>query len=437
MGYELPKADIRRLRALARQQKELAGLPIMAERKKIWTNMNDGISGARPPMAIESWTFDRDFMPTDIYQCESAYGKRLEGNFLRHIRHHEILNDDHVCPDTFDIGWHIQENEFGIEIQTDYAKDGEGVSTGYHFRHPIEDLEEDGFDMISPATWTLDRESSLAEQKFLTEIFGETMPVVLRSHVGGAITQRLMRLMSMETFFLAMHDCPDKLQALLAMLRDNIIRKADWLEKEGLLKTNSGNQCTCGTCYNFTNLLPTHAVEAPLVKTSDTWIGMDSQETVGVSPQLFREMVYPHYEKVAERFGLVYWGCCEPVDPIWEGSISMLPNLKAVSISRWADQNVMAQALDGRKIVFSRKPNPNLLGVSEQLDEEAWRWEIRSTLDALSQVDVPFEFVVRDVYTMHGHLSKATRAVQIAYEEIDRVYGVPAERGNLAGLAAV
>lgn len=82
----------------------------------------------------------------------------------------------------------------------------------------------------------------------------------------------------------------------------------------------------------------------------------------------------------------------------------------------------MAEALSGRKIIYSRKPNPNLLGVDKILDEEAWAAEIRSTLDAVKGKNIPLEFVVRDVYSVHGNLAKPRRAVEIAQREIDRVY---------------
>lgn len=80
------------------------------------------------------------------------------------------------------------------------------------------------------------------------------------------------------------------------------------------------------------------------------------------------------------------------------------------------------RALAGKGIVYSRKPDPNLLGLSVELDENAWRKGIRRTLELTSGRNIPLEFVVRDVYTMHGNLGKARRAVQLAKEEIDRFY---------------
>jgi hypothetical protein len=423
MPYLLPPDDRTYLRGLAKRQAEIAALPAMTQRRQMWTDMNDGKPGTRPPFVLETWTFDRDFMPASIFHCQSDYGRHLEGGFLRNIRHHEILDDDHVCPDSLDLGWHVWCNEFGIEIPTTYAKDAEGVTTGYHFDCPIQDLNN-GFDMIQPSSFGVNRDSTLEEKAFLEETFGDILPVVIRSGTYGNnyLTQRLMRLMSMETFFLAMYDCPDKLHGVMTLLRDNAMRMARWAEKEGLLVLNNANQCTCGTCFNFTTLLPKSPVAAGHVKLSNMWSGMDSQETVGVSPELFHEFCFPYYRDLAALYGLVYWGCCEPADPIWETSLCKLPNLKAVSISRWAKQAYMAEALAGKGIVFSRKPDPNLLGVDVRLNEAAWAREIRETLEITAGKNIPLEFVVRDVYSMHGNLDKPRRAVEIARREIDRFF---------------
>lgn len=423
MPYTLPAEEREYLRGLARRQAEIAALPIMEERRRMWTAMNDNVPGARPPFVIETWTFDRDFMPESIYRCTSAYGKQLESGFLRNIRHHELLNDDHVCPDTLDMGWHVWCDEFGIEITADYARDAEGVTTGYHYHCPISDLR-DGFDMLKPATFGVNRESTREERQFLEDTFGDILPVVLRSgtYGNGFLTHSLMSLMGMEAYFLAMYDCPDTLHALMAYLRDNSMRFSRWAEAEGLLCLNNGNQTTCGSCYNFTTQLPKGDVTTGQVRLSDMWAGMNSQETVGVSAELFHEFCFPYYRDLAAMYGLVYWGCCEPADPIWENSLSKLPNLKAVSISRWADQRYMADVLEGTGIVFSRKPDPNLLGVDVTLNEQAWAAEIRQTLEITASRDIPLEFVIRDVYTMHGNIGKAHRAVEIARREIDKYY---------------
>ena len=153
------------------------------------------------------------------------------------------------------------------------------------------------------------------------------------------------------------------------------------------------------------------------IRQSDLWNCSNSQETVGVSPRMFHEFCFPYYRDVCEPMGLLYYGCCEPAHPFWD-DIRQLPHLKKVSISRWCDQAFMGEALRGTEVVFSRKPDPNFLSVDKTLDEDAWAGHIRETLDATRGCFV--EFIVRDVYTVHGNLNNARRAVEIARREIDR-----------------
>ena len=61
-----------------------------------------------------------------------------------------------------------------------------------------------------------------------------------------------------------------------------------------------------------------------------------------------------------------------------------------------------------------------MLGVDVVLREDAWRSHIRTTLEAARGVQL--EFIIRDVYTVHGNLGKARRAVEIAREEIEKGY---------------
>ena len=78
----------------------------------------------------------------------------------------------------------------------------------------------------------------------------------------------------------------------------------------------------------------------------------------------------------------------------------------------------MGEALQGTEIVYSRKPDPNFLSVDVRLDEDAWAAHIRETIHATHRVFT--EFIIRDVYTLHGNIENARKAVSIARQEIDR-----------------
>jgi len=421
--YQLKTSEKEYLRDLAKRQMEIAMSDDMLNKKQLWYDLNDGIKN-RPPFAIETGGFTRDFLPDNLLTCENPTARALEFSFLSHIRHNDLIGDDYIVPEYLSYGWMLDFDEYGIQIETDYAKDAEGETVAYHFHCPITDLT-DGFDMIKPSTFSLKREETYKYRDFLNETFADIIPVRLRYGPPGFgwLTQRLMRLLSMETFFVAMYDCPENLHGIMALLRDNCLRFDKWAEDNNLLTLNNENECTCGTCLNYTHNLPRREIkDGDKIFLKDLWRQLDSQETVGVSGELFHEFCYPYYRDIAETVGYVYWGCCEPADPIWEQSLSKMPNLHAVSISKWANEDKMGEYLNGTDIIYSKKPDPTILGLNFQLDEDAWRSDIRRSLEVAKKNNLQTELVVRDVYSLSGNMGKAKRATEIANEEIEKLY---------------
>jgi hypothetical protein len=421
MSWTLPPEDRVYLRELARKQAGYAALPVMQERRRMWYALNDGAPGARPPFIVETWTFDRDFMPAGVLKCASDTGRGIERQLLRNIRNHELIDDDKVIPDAYELGWFVHIDELGVPIERRRIKDADGVETGYETLHPIRDLARD-LEKLKPAECRVDREGTLAYKAFLEDLLGDLLPVHIRSGSYGMnmLTHRVVDLMGMEAYFLAMLDTPDEVHRLMDYLRDNSLRMMRWAETEGLLTLNNENQVSFGSSFNFTTRLPAPGLNGGPVRLRDLWGCANSQETVGVSPEMFHDFCYPYYRDVCAPLGLVYYGCCEPVHPFW-GDLQHLPNLKKLSISRWCDERFMGDALRGTGTVYSRKPDPNFLSVDATLNEDAWAQHIRATLDATRDVFV--EFIVRDVYTVHGNLGNPRRCVEIARREIDRARG--------------
>jgi hypothetical protein len=161
--------------------------------------------------------------------------------------------------------------------------------------------------------------------------------------------------------------------------------------------------------YGFTKELPKTQSDSPQLQ--DLWVNINSQESVGISPDMFGEMIFPHYKRLAEAFGLAYYGCCEPVHDVWDEYISTIPNLRKVSISPWCNEEIMAEKLCGQKVIYSRKPSPNFIGVDKELDGVAFRAYIKKTVDLTNNCKT--EFIFRDIYTLKGNAGKVKTAVEI------------------------
>lgn len=408
------------LRELAERQAQYAALPVMGEREKLWRAVNTGRGGTRPPIVIEEGTFSRDFMPEGVIQCQSALAREIEYNLQQVVRSHELIDDDKVTPSTYRINWFVNVDRFGLEIPMDYVQDADGVVTGYRYHHPIKDLKED-LPKLTPVAVSVDKDKTLTYKAFLEGLFGKSLPIEITCSGCGAamfLTNSAIELMGMETLFTSMFDYPDEMHILMEYLTQNALTLMRFYEREGLLLPNNGNHESCWSSFNFTDELPQKDWIGGSCRLKDMFLSTNSQETVGVSPKLFQEFFLPYYMRVCEPAGLIYYGCCEPVSAIWETSISRLPHLKKVSISRWCDEPYMGEALRGTAIVYSRKPDPNFLSVDRYLNEETWAVHIRKSLEAAQGCQM--EILIRDVYTLHGNIGNARRAVEIARHEVDR-----------------
>ncbi len=418
MAPSISPEDRSYLRELAARQAAYAQLPIMADRERQWRAVNSGRGDARPPVIIESWTFDRDFMPAGTLRCETDPARGIEHQLLRSIRQYELIDDDRVVPDHYRVGWRLWVDPYGgLQIGHQSVKDSQGYATGYRWDHPIKDLRSD-LRLLGPSVCSVDRDGTLAHRQLVEDLIGDILPVRLVSGMPGnrMLTQSVVILMGMAAFFMAMYDAPDELHQLMGYLRDNALRTMRWAEAEGLLIANNGNDESFGSSFNFTEEIPRPGRPPGQLECRDMWGDANSQETVGVSPDLFHEFCAPYYRDVCEPLGLIYYGCCEPVHPFWE-DLRNLPNLRKVSISKWCDEALMGEALRGTGIVYSRKPDPNFLSVDRTLNESAWAEHIRATLRATE--GVPLEIIVRDVYTVHGDVGNARRAVEVAHRVLD------------------
>lgn len=399
--------DLYRIRELAKEQAEIAGSPQMKHLKKDWTALNN-CENSRPMVMVETATFAEEVIPP-MMQCETEEGRKLEYTLLSNIVNHKYFGDDTFVNDFLPVCYHFDLLPFGLEVKTKHT---DGV--GHHFISQLSDLEED-FEKLQPSIIHLeDKQKTLERIQYLNELVGDILPAKLTGRsMYSVLTQNIVHLMDMEDMYLAMYDTPELFMEMMDRLSSDYCRLFDLLEKNGYLLPTTGSEGLGQGTYCFTTSLPSDHVSS----TKQIWGFMDSQETSGISPQMFETFIFPYYKKVADRVGLLSYGCCEAVDPIWERCISKLENLRRVSISPWCNEEYMGEQLRGRKTVYHRKPDPTFLGVGSVLQEDEFRKHIRKTL--LAAKGCHLEFTQRDVYTINHDLDKVRRYVEIIRQEID------------------
>ena len=204
------------------------------------------------------------------------------------------------------------------------------------------------------------------------------------------------------------YDAPDAIHELMTYMLEDRIRLFDFFEKEGLLALNTDSQMAGPRMYGYASDLPDADSEEP-VTLKNLWGWAESQEAEPLSPVMYKEFVLPYLAKLSERFGLVYYGCCERVDDRLEAIMEAIPNLRSVSVSGWSDFQKTADLL-GRNYVYSRKPVPaHMSGPSPNWD--LLEKDIRDTYTAAK--DSHIEILYRDVYTINGDRKRLRKWVDM------------------------
>jgi hypothetical protein len=198
-----------------------------------------------------------------------------------------------------------------------------------------------------------------------------------------------------------MHSMVSRLtEAQLAML--------DQLEEKGLL---GYGQRTIHCTGAHTDELPAPGFDPQRPRARDLWTFGMAQIFAAVSPAMHQEFELDYAARWYARFGLVYYGCCEPLDDKID-IIRRVPNVRKISMSPWVDVEKGAERI-GTDFVFSRKPSPALLA-GDAWQPEAVERDLRDTQERCARHSCPVEFILKDISTVRYRPQRLWEWVDVA-----------------------
>ena len=390
------------LRHLACTYAEYAHSASMAQRREKW-RLHNSLRQRTLPFHIEdNGTFHRDLSPS--LQCEDPVARQLEARLTRAIVSYERIPDDRIIPDRFVVDWVTDITPYCDELVFTHAADGHGGSLGYETNKPITDIDAD-FGKLKRRTLSLNRGLTDAQAALATDAFQGLLPVVVGrcgSLYSDGITNKAVLLMGMQELYLQMAMNPEAVHRLLGFLAEDNLALGRWEEEQKLLiLNNDGNQGYCSGSSLFTDEIPGRAIrQGETILASDRFGYLEAQEAAGLSPDMFAEFLMPHLMKIAPKFKLMKFGCCEPVHG-FISALRELPGLRKVSVSPWCDLEKLA-AQCPKKVIWSRKPVP-LKICSPAFDPADFRAHLRETLDI--GADYFIEFIFRDTTSLTGSMA--------------------------------
>lgn len=411
------KEETEQLRRLARRYAEIAALDTQAQRRERMRDNND-LNPGRPPVLIDEVPWhEMDIDGKLQLRCVTPFAREMEWFFRRRLFAWEYFPADMVMEDVYALSKTVHSTGNGLEVdETVHVTDQKNtiVSHEYHDQLATDaDLERMHMPVI-----TTDEEWDARRLQAAQEILDGILPVKLRGlYVYYAPWDQIPRYRGVEPILLDMVDRPEFLHRIIEKFTQEGLCLVDQYEKLGLLELDIPDlHCT----PPYVSDLPAPDYQGGKPRAKDVWFRTMAQMFSTVSPAMQKEFDLDYSKRLYERFGLVYYGCCEPLDNKIALLKEMIPNLRKIGVSPWANVQSSAEQM-GKNYVYARKPNP--ANVAIQTDPEVIRAEISETVEACEKYGCPYEFVLKDISTVSYRPENLIVWERTVREVLDGYYG--------------
>ncbi len=395
---EIAQKDLDIVRKLAGEVAEIAASPVHRETAENWRALND-LRSVRPMVRIYQLPWREMDVDGELQiTCENRWARSLENRFRQTLYQWRHMRYDMVIEPVFTVQPAFDHTGFGLEKKMEVIPhDEEGGVTSKHYYCQIsdeKDIEKIQFPTITPRP-----EETQERLECVQESLGDILEVNLQGRVthNYAPWDRLAEWCNPQQVLMDFVLRPDFIHALMQRLTDAYMHELDQLEEYNLLSIGSGNYGVGQGGFGFTSDLPAEKIAGRPARLQDQWGGAMAQIFSEVSPQMHEQFALKYEKHILDRFGLNYYGCCEPLHHKIDLLAANLPKLRKVSMSPWVDIEAGAAALAGR-FVYSAKPNPAFLATDGQWNRSSAEKEMRAILDATEGKNV--ELILKDVSTV-------------------------------------
>lgn len=322
---------------------------------------------ARPPVSVfvPADAAQQLFVPQDACMVENEQYAWIERSFLYQLNQHKLIPADIPLGRTFFTGCIKKVTPWMADYKTVRAHaDG----TGTKFEPCIKeysDIKKMRFPQL-----IVDHKATNEQFERISDILGDILtikkgqPYTMADGWGDSMIDQLIEMRGLEQFYYDTIDAPEFLHELMRFMTDGKLSLMQQYKEQGILVEN--NDSYIGSCsYSLTDELPRPGYENRSLSFEDLWGFAQAQELSGVSVTMLQEFVLPYQAEIAQKFGLLTYGCCEPMDVNIDTLGKYFPNLRILSISPFSDFEVAAQKCRGR-YVMACKMHPSLAANYDQ-----------------------------------------------------------------------
>jgi hypothetical protein len=301
---------------------------------------------------------------------------------------------------------------FGVGVKEHVAVlDPTNSVVGHSFENQFE--TDADLDKIKTPVITHDAAETARRLEVAHDLFDGTLKIFEQGYDPYlSVWDPISTWMSVEGALYGIIDRPEYMLELGRRIVNGYMGMFDQLEEQGLLcHHQSLIHCTGA----YTDELPAPGFNVASPRTQDIWMFGLAQMLATVSPAMFGEFEIDLCMPIFERFGLVYYGCCDPLDKKM-AQVRRIPHVRKVSMSPWVNEELGASEIKG-DYVYSRKPNPAILAWPVFSEDEA-REHVQTTVDICARHGCPLELIFKDISTVAYEPQRLWRWAEITMETV-------------------
>ena len=398
------------IRGLAAQTAEIAARPQQEEKRRLWRELN-ALRPVRPMVMIDQVCWNEMNVEDELtLVCEDEECRGYEWELRRQLYQWRHFPVDMVVEPFIRVPKAVQDSGFGVRTREQIAvTDPTSGVVGHCYENQF--VTDADLDRIQMPVISHDAAETARRMELAHELFDGALEVVEWGWDPYlSVWDPLASWMSVEGALYTLADRPEYMQELVRRMVAGHLSRLDQMEEQGLLcHHQSLIHCTGA----WTDELPAPGFDPARPRTQDIWMFGLAQMLATVSPAMFEKFEIEPNLPLFERFGLVYYGCCDPLDKKM-AQVRKIPHCRKVSMSPWVDEELGAAEI-GTDYVYSRKPNPALLAWPT-FDEAAARRHIQDTADACARHGCPLELIFKDISTVRYEPQRLWRWAEITME---------------------
>jgi len=404
------------LRELCRRKAEIGNLPIQRKKTELWRDLN-GLRPTRPVAWITQvpWNEVEAAAPDELaIRCEGGAMEREAEAFLRReLYQWSHFPCDMVVEPVFYVGKVCGPggalSDFGLEAKASAVEGCQDVAYT-----PVIDSEADADKIRTPSVW-YDEAATRRNTEALTEALDGVIPVKVMgiSQASYAPWDLLIQAYGIERLYTDMFDKPWLVHRVISGLSQALTGMLDRQVEMGLLDVSTNNWSVGSGGVGITDALPSANPDGHKVQPREQWGGSRAQIFTEVSPDMHEEFSLQYERPLLERFGLSYYGCCEPLHKKVD-LLRTIRNLRKISMSPWINLDEASEKM-GADYVFSFKPHPAHLAF-DRFDPDRVRSYLRDVMIRTGRNRC--EFILKDITTVRGDPSRLEQWAQIAMEVV-------------------